>query len=74
MTGKGVYFVPCVQKAVLSKVIGQVTVTTKLSQEVSDLGLMAAHEFAKCGSILLRHRASDKIDVNTSVHTRRIRA
>ncbi len=74
MTGKGMQFVPCVQKTVLGKVVGQVMIPTKLSQKISDLRLMAAHQLAKCGSILLRHHASDKIDVNTFVHTRRIRA
>ncbi len=74
MTGEGMYFVPCMQKTVLSKVVGQVMITTKLSQEVSDLGLMASHQFTKRDGVLLRHHSRDKIDVITAVHTRRIRA
>ena len=66
--------VPGVQKTVLSKIVCQVMITTKFSQKVSDLGLMAADQFAERSSILLRHHSRDKIDVVTAVHTRRIRA
>ena len=62
------------QKTVLSKVVGQVMIPAELSQEISNLRLMASHQFAKRSGILLRHHSSDKIDVITAVHTRRIRA
>ena len=63
-------FVPCVQKRVLGKIVGQVIIATKLPQEISDLGLMTAHQFAKRRGILLRNHARDEFDVITAVHTR----
>lgn len=59
------------QKAVLSKVVGNVMIATKFSQKISDLGLMTANQLAKRSGILLRNHSSDKVNVDTIVHTPR---
>ena len=51
------------QKSVLGKIIGEYVVASDLAQEVSYLGLMAAHQFTECIGILLRHHPGHQLIV-----------
>ena len=56
--------VPGMQKTILRKVIRQHSVACELAQKISDLRLMAAHQFTECIGILLRHHQRDEVTIN----------